>query len=286
MFRNVTVATGNYVVLQVTTALSLTVTSGSTLGTTSSVPFKVWIVAFNDASTVRLGVINCLSGVSIYPLGQVPIASATAEGGAGGADSAQVFYANATVTSKAYEILGYASYESGLTAGAWASAPTRLQLFGTGVPLPGTLIQYQPTITGAQANGTTQIPEDDTIPQITEGDEYMTRAISPSSAANVLLIDAKAALASNSANRAKTLALFQDATTNALATDTTTQTTVNTIDSVVINYAMLAATTSSTTFRIRAGANGSGTTTFNGSSSAREYGGTLNSYLTVRELMA
>lgn len=143
VFRNATAATGNYVVLQVTAALNLTVSSGSTLGTSSSnVPFRLWLVAFNDASTVRLGVINCVSGTNIFPLAQFPIASSTAEGGAGGADSAQVFYTGSAVSSKAYSIIGYASYETGVaTAGAWASTPTRLQLFGDGIPLPGTPIQ-------------------------------------------------------------------------------------------------------------------------------------------------
>lgn len=146
VFRNVTAATGNYVVLSVTAALSLVVSSGSTLGTVSSnVPFKLWLVAFNDASTVRLGIINCLLGgaspTSVYPLGRFAIASATSEGGAGGADTAQVFYANATVTSKAFVPLAYAAYETGVTtAGAWATAPTRLQLFNTSVPLPGTAL--------------------------------------------------------------------------------------------------------------------------------------------------
>lgn len=146
-FRNVTAATGNYVTLQITAALSLVVTSGSTLGTVSSnVPFKLWLVLFNDASTVRLGIINTVTGgatpTNIYPLGQFPIASSTAEGGAGGADSPAVFYTGTAVSSKAYVPIGYAAYETGqTTAGAWAASPTRLQLFGGGVPLPGATIQ-------------------------------------------------------------------------------------------------------------------------------------------------
>lgn len=186
VFRNTTAATGNYVVIQVTAALSLVVSSGSTLGTASSnVPFKLWLVAFNDAGTVRLGIINNVLGAasptSVYPLGQFPIATSTAEGGAGGADSAQVFYTGTAVTSKAYAILGYAAYETGVTtAGAWASTPTRLQLFGDGVPLPGARMNpaYGTATTATTCSSTTKVQ---TNTQVT---------ITPSSATSLVLVRA------------------------------------------------------------------------------------------------
>lgn len=186
VFRNATAATGNYTAIQVTAALSLVVSSGSTLGTASSnIPFKLWLVAFNDAGTVRLGIINNVLGgatpTSIYPLGQVAIASSTAEGGAGGADSAQVFYTGTAVSSKPYLILGYASYETGVTtAGAWASSPTRLQLFGDGVPLPGTVIQprFFTSTTPTTINSTSKIAT------------ALADSIMPTSAANLLKLEA------------------------------------------------------------------------------------------------
>ena len=48
---------------------------------------------------------------------------------------------------------------------------------------------------------------------------------------------------------------------------------------------MLAATTSSTTFRVRGGGGQAGTTTFNGEASARLFGGVMASFMRVRELM-
>ncbi len=289
VFRNATVATGNYVVLQVTAALSITVSSGSTLGTSNTVPFKIWLVAFNDASTVRLGVINTVTGgatpTSIYPLGQVPIASSTAEGGAGGADSPAVFYTGSAVASKAYEILAYASYETGqTTAGTWAASPTRIQLYGIGVGLPGSQVQRAWNRTGSESSGSTAIPNDNTIPQITEGDQYMTQAITPTSTANLLRIEARAHFA-NSASTAIAAALFQDATADALQVgwgSTANSTSVLQYD---IDYTMLAATTSATTFRLRGGANTGATTTFNGASASAFYGGTLNSFVSVTEIM-
>lgn len=144
-FRNSTLGTGNYVYKTVTAALSLVISSGSTVGTTSNVAFKLWLVLFNDGGTVRLGAINNVSGSNVYPLGQMPIAISTAEGGLGAADSAQTFYTGTAVTSMPYVLLGYAYYGPSVisTAGAWAAAPTSIQLYGAGVPLPGQVVQTQ-----------------------------------------------------------------------------------------------------------------------------------------------
>ena len=59
VLRNATAATGNYVVLAITAATSLVISSGSTLGAASNTPFRVWIVGFNDAGTFRLGAQVC-----------------------------------------------------------------------------------------------------------------------------------------------------------------------------------------------------------------------------------
>ena len=283
-FRNVTAATGTPTYLTVTAATSLVVSSGSTLGTANNVAFKLWIVGFNDAGTFRLGVINCVSSLGIYPLAQFGIASSTAEGGAGAADSAQVFYTGTAVTSKSYTILGYLSYESGLgTAGTWSATATRAQLFTPGVPLPGSVVQIAQNYTGAVATGTTLIPNDDTIPQNTEGDQYMSQAITPSSAAHVLEVEAYSAIIAHSVIARTTGAIFQDSTANALMAAQNAVETAARGAALMVKTALVAATTSSTTFKYRQGANAAGTTTFNGSAGARLMGGVAGSYMKVVE---
>lgn len=285
-FRNVTPASGDFTVIDVTAATSLAVTAGSTLGTSSAVACKLWVVAFNDGSTLRLGVINCLSSLNIYPLGQFPVASSTAEGAAGGADTAHVFYTGTAVTSKAYTILGYLSFESGQsTAGNWSVAPTRVEIFGPHTPLPGTAIQTPINASGAVATTTTAVPNDDTIPQNTEGGELLTRAITPTSAAHVLRIEAVLNIA-HSASVAVTGALLQDSVTNALAAGGVFSDGVGNIYQIVISHRMLAATSSSTTFKVRAGGTTGATLTFNGSAGGRLLGGVLGSFLQVTELAA
>lgn len=285
IFRNVTAATGNYVVLQATAAMNVVVSSGSTLGFASGAAGRVWLVMFNDAGTLRMGAINCLaSGINIFPLGQFPLASSTAEGGAGGADSAHVFYTGTAVASKVFIPIAYASYESGLaTAGSWDVAPTRLQLYGPNVPLPGTLLQAPMNFTGAVDTTTTAIPYDDSIPQSGEGKTFLTQAITPSSAANVLVIDWSLQLATTNTNLIT--ALFQDATAGALASTIVTPNANNPITAPGL-WAMRAGTTSSTTFKVNGGDNTGATTTFNGLGGSRKLGGSLSSWLRASEFMA
>ena len=86
----------------------------------------------------------------------------------------------------------------------------------------GSVLQVARFDTGALATGTATIPIDDTIPQITEGTEFMTLAITPTSATSTLIIYV---VINTSANLTQynTMALFQDSTANALASATVHQ---------------------------------------------------------------
>ncbi len=138
--------------------------------------------------------------------------------------------------------------------------------------------------TGSVATGTTVIPLDDTIPQNTEGDQYMSLAITPTNAASTLIIEAVLHLASNSTS-ALIAALFQDATASALASAIVFQDAASNVVEVVIRHKMVAGTTSATTFKVRAGNVGANTTTFNGQTAARLFGGSLASSITITEVL-
>ncbi len=165
-------------------------------------------------------------------------------------------------------------------ASTTASATNQL-----GLPLSGTIIQITNTQTGAVATGTTTIPFDDTIPQNTEGDQYMTLAITPSNSNNKLLIQVVINL-SNSAspNYQLVAALFQDSTAGALAAVGTQAIVATGIQQLSFLYYMTAGTTSPTTFKVRAGASTAGTTTFNGQSGGRQLGGVISSSITITEI--
>lgn len=150
----------------------------------------------------------------------------------------------------------------------------------------GVPVQVVQTTSGAAATGTTVIPFDDTIPQITEGNEYMTQAITPKSATNILVIQVTALLAASGGAKMIIGALFQDSTANALATTAMYQAAINAPITLVITYAMTAGTTSPTTLRFRAGAETAGTTGFNGLTTGRLFGTAPKSSITIMEYKA
>jgi hypothetical protein len=147
----------------------------------------------------------------------------------------------------------------------------------------GNILQVVNYQTGAYNSGVTTIPVDDTIPQNTEGTEFMTLAITPTNASNKLFILVTAFL-SPSNNTNVTGALFQDSTANALtSTFITTGGTYGLI--LTLQHYMTAGTTLSTTFKFRAGHSAGTTTYFNGIGS-RYDGGVLNSGITIMEIAA
>ena len=138
--------------------------------------------------------------------------------------------------------------------------------------------------TGAVATGTTPLPWDDTIPQNTEGDQYLSLAITPISATSTLVIDVLVNMAS-SASDIMSAALFQDSTAGALAVGVSHDFSANLNNQVAIRHVMTSGTTSATTFKVRVGTNGAGTTTFNGSSGGRKFGGVMASSIVIREVI-
>jgi len=145
------------------------------------------------------------------------------------------------------------------------------------------LVQTVNVQDGAVATGTTLIPDDNTIPQNIEGDEYMTLAITPKNALNILEITVIAIIEPVITNTIAA-ALFQDSVADALASTFLVLLTGNP-GILTFKYRMLAGTTSLTTFKVRAGGSGAGTTTFNGRSGAARHGGVLASSITIKEIL-
>lgn len=145
------------------------------------------------------------------------------------------------------------------------------------------LLQMVVTQTGAVATGTTTLPNDDTIPQSTEGDQYMTLSITPRSASSRLEVDV-CWNGSCSTVTYVTVALFRDSGADALASAFFSG---NATDGQQVNfrYVMNSPGTSSTTFKVRAGPNAAATVTFNGVSAGRKYGGTMASSIVIREVI-
>jgi hypothetical protein len=173
------------------------------------------------------------------------------------------------------------------SAAKWNILGTNDASFNDGTGLPnGIAIQVVSTSFTAVSTGTTTIPLDDTIPQITEGTEFMTQAITPKSTSNVLVIEALSYVATGTSAKNITSALFQDATSNALAVSAVNQQTANNPFMIPLRHTMSAGTTSSTTFRIRIGADAAATVTFNGASATRQFGAITKSSMKITEYKA
>ncbi len=149
----------------------------------------------------------------------------------------------------------------------------------------GSVIQVVNTQTGALATGATILPVDNTIPQITEGNEYMTLAITPMSATNKLKIDITFVGSSDAASDLFGVALFKDAVANALAGAIYYPQTFNRPATITFSHTMVAGTVAAITFRVRAGSNAAGTTTFNGSTGAGLFFGVMASSITIAEIV-
>lgn len=153
--------------------------------------------------------------------------------------------------------------------------------------LAGSIVQTVNTQTGAVSTGTTIMPYDDTIPQNTEGDQYMTLSITPTSATNKLLIHAEAIAGYGSGAAGVSMGLFQDSTAGALAAVSEEQGSSGAglySPTLVLNHYMTSGTTSATTFKIRIGSHAAGTTTFNGVAGGRKFGGVAASSITIWEI--
>lgn len=214
-FRNATIATGTPVWRAVTGSTTLVISSGSTLGTaSSSVPFRVWVVAFDDAGTIRLGAFQTVTGgatpTAFAPLAESSVASSTAEGGAGGADSPAVFYTGTAVSSKAYRIIAYMDWSSGLaTAGTWASGPTTIQMFGPGIKKSGDVVQTIYFTTTSQTNTTSSTFQNTAV----------TASISPTAAMNPIRVTITGPLTnSNGALTQAVMQIFRSSTAIGVAT--------------------------------------------------------------------
>lgn len=146
------------------------------------------------------------------------------------------------------------------------------------------VLQQVSASSSAYASGTTTTPADDTIPQQTEGNEFLTVTITPKASTSTLLVEVNANCSSSAAGT-MTSAVFRDSGANAVAAQGQYLAT-NEVFVSVVRVFVAASSTSATTFKLRVGCNNAGTVALNGVSGARLYGGAAMSTITVTEIAA
>lgn len=142
----------------------------------------------------------------------------------------------------------------------------------------------------SNVNLTATIPDDDTIPQNTEGTEILSVSITPQSTTSTVKITF-AGFGATSSNLVEIVsALFRDTVANALCAathscgDGGTLSAGNQIVQTSLVYEFVPGSTNAITFKLRVGATG-GTLRMNGISTARRFGGVAQCSLLVEEIM-
>ena len=135
------------------------------------------------------------------------------------------------------------------------------------------------------ASGTSTIPFDNTIPQNTEGTEFMTTNFIPLKANTEIEIDCNFFVAISAQNTANLNALFRSGSSDALtvgfslsgASDGGQQTTLKYIDSLP--------NTNAVDYSVRSGGSSTSTTYFNGISTGAKFNGRFISSITIKEYL-
>lgn len=284
-FRSTTTTNGGYDVASIIGAKSLTISNGSTLGTANATAHRIYFGRINNGGTVELWVYNPVSGINHSACLSNSLVSTTAEGGAGAADSAQTFYSSSALSNKAIIIDGY--FESTqTTAGTWINAPT-VHVLRPGDPISGSIVQRVLNHSSTFTSTTSTIPQDDTLPQNTEGALALTTAVTPKNSANLLRVDSQLTLNWVGTNDSICVALFDGNGTNAVAAALVAAGAAFGFDMAVpMIYTAVANSASTITFTLRYGSGTGITVALNGFNSARKFGGALTGYLNVSEIFA
>lgn len=119
-FRSSTLTSGSYNLRSITAALSMVVSSGSTLGQVSGQAARIYVYLIDNGGVLELA-------VSTRKYSEASLVSTTAEGGAGAADSAQAIYSTTARSNVPLRLIGYIDNTQS-TAGTWTSAGTQVQL--------------------------------------------------------------------------------------------------------------------------------------------------------------
>ncbi len=159
-FRSLTATNGALTIVSITSSRSITLDSGSTLGTTSGVPFRVWASLVWNTGAAWLTVSVQSTSTQIFPLSESVLQSPTSCVSCNSATSAGTLYNPCTVNcaGNAIRIIGFMNYNAGLTtAGQWSASPTEIQMMGQGIAKPGETVQrgYATNSSSTNASSTT-----------------------------------------------------------------------------------------------------------------------------------
>ena len=172
---------------------------------------------------------------------------------------------------------------TGLSVGGLPDGTVDADTLASGVG--GKVLQCLSQVYSTVGSTSNTFANDNSKPQISEGVEIMTQAITPSNSSNILIIQGVVNIGTANTGNTIMVALFQDSTANCLSAWSHMPHENNACLSLSYFYRMTAGTTSSTTFKIRYAGQG-GTTHVNQLSGGNTYDSSYNSTMCVSEISA
>ena len=285
-----------YSVREITSDTALVLSSGSSLGTLVGETARVYVGAIDNNGTIEALAYNPKALVAsttaarvteLYRPSEVATYTTTAEGGAGGADSAATLYSVSARTGIYLRRLGYFDVTLGSTVGNWSNNPNGLTVIGPGTPVTGDVIQSIATYSyGLTKTDTTTCPDDGTIPQISEGSNFLWATMTSTNTINPVLIACESQWANSGGGNRTIIHLHRNSEADAFLAGATSETTASLPQTVNMTVLLATTTTGGTGYYMLAGTQGAGTMTFNGSASANRYGASAFSNFTIKEISA
>lgn len=148
----------------------------------------------------------------------------------------------------------------------------------------GALLDMQYAVYTTNADLTTVIPLDDTIPQSTEGTQILSVTITPKATTSKIKLTLFVNGSTATAAAKLIAAIFRDATANAIfAAAAINQNNADMGAALNVVYVDAPATTSAVTYKVRVGAN-TGTARVNGTTAGRLFGGVSACHLIAEEI--
>ena len=279
VFRNGTATTGQYVARSLTANISVSISSGSTLGFTGDERGFIYIYTIDNAGTVELAVTKR----AIF--NESRLWTTTAEGGSGTADDGFTLYSTSARSNVAVHCIGIMEIQTENTPGQWSNVPTYLALIGPGSKITGDVIQQIATVTATGSSGTVVIPFDATVPLITEGNQFLYLPITTTFESNIVEVEVMGDVSNGNTGQIAG-ALFRATGTSAVAAVVNFGSSDEPSE-LYIKFSTVSGTASSITWSARFGAAAAGTTRLNGISTQDPfYNNKTGSYMIIREIQA